>query len=165
MIRLLPVGTNTIILGKLSTSRVWRLEEMERGLMWLPLLGLFIWLVRAGWKEYRTVEAYQVWAQGFDRAKYDIYAVLGQKGREMTWGKFTRQGLTDAKSLSLETIASIGLRVDDRLVDANSDALPQRGKSIVLEFIPVSGDKPIEIPFTEVALAAKWAQYLETLMH
>jgi hypothetical protein len=64
---------------------------MERGLMWLPLLALFIGLAWAGWREFRKVEAYQTWAQDFDRHKYDIYAVLGQKGDQLVWGKPTRQ--------------------------------------------------------------------------
>jgi hypothetical protein len=134
---------------------------MERGLLWLPLLGVFIWLARAGWSEYRTVEAYQAWATGFDRAKYDIYAVLAHTGSDITWGKFTRHGPKDLQTFSLQAIAEIRLRVDDRLVALN--ALPDRGRSIVLEFVPHAATSPIAIPFTEVALAAKWAQYLETL--
>ncbi len=44
--------------------------------MWLPLLAIFISLAWAGWNEYKKLEAYGVWAQKFDRAKYDIYSVL-----------------------------------------------------------------------------------------
>ncbi len=53
---------------------------MTRGLIWLPLLAIFIGLAWAGWNEYQKLEAYRAWAEQFDRAKYDIYAVLGQKG-------------------------------------------------------------------------------------
>jgi hypothetical protein len=63
---------------------------MERGLMWLPLLALFGWLAWAGWREFQKVEAYEAWAQDFDRHKYDIYAVLGQKDDRLVWGKPTR---------------------------------------------------------------------------
>ena len=66
---------------------------MERGLLWLPLLAVFIWLARTGWNEYQKVEKYRVWAEDFDNAKYDIYSVLGKKGQELTWGKPTRKGL------------------------------------------------------------------------
>ena len=107
------------------------------------------------------MEAYQAWAKGFDRAKYDIYAVLAQTGSDITWGQFTRQGPKDLRTFSLQTIASIRLRVDDRLVEL--ERLPDRGRSIVLEFVPQTEASPIAIPFTEVALAAKWAQYLETV--
>lgn len=52
---------------------------MERGLLWLPLLVLFFWLAWSGKKEYDKVQAYQAWAEQFDKSKYDIYSVLGKK--------------------------------------------------------------------------------------
>ena len=39
---------------------------MERGLLWLPLLGVFIWLSWAGWNEYQKLEAYRAWAESFE---------------------------------------------------------------------------------------------------
>ena len=45
---------------------------MERGLLWLPLLGIFIWLSWAGWNEYQKLEAYRAWAESFEKSKYDI---------------------------------------------------------------------------------------------
>ena len=71
---------------------------MERGLLWLPLLVAFIWLAWSGWNEYQKLEAYKVWAEEFDNAKFDIYAVLGKKERQVTWGKPTRKGMVDLKS-------------------------------------------------------------------
>ena len=59
---------------------------MERGLLWLPLLVVFIWLAWSGWNEYQKVEAYKIWAANFDNAKFDIYSVLGVKERQITWG-------------------------------------------------------------------------------
>ena len=53
---------------------------------------MFIGLAWAGWNEYNKLEAYKVWAQSFERAKYDIYAALGQQGDVLTWGVPTRQG-------------------------------------------------------------------------
>ena len=54
---------------------------MERGLLWLPLLFAFFWLAWQGSREFKKVQAYQEWALSFDKAKYDIYAVLGQKDK------------------------------------------------------------------------------------
>ena len=87
---------------------------MERGLMWLPLLGLFIWLAWAGWNEYQKVEAYKTWAADFERAKYDIYAVLGQKADQLTWGSPTRKGPVDLRTVSLNEAQSISLTIDGR---------------------------------------------------
>lgn len=52
---------------------------MEHGLLWLPLLAAFFWLAWQGSQEYQKIEAYRTWAEQFDKAKYDIYAVLGKK--------------------------------------------------------------------------------------
>lgn len=132
---------------------------MERGLLWLPLLALFIWLAWAGWNEYQKVEAYKVWAAQFDRAKYDIYAVLGQKGTEITWGKPTRQAPIAVETFSLQAINSIQLRVNKQVVDLSTP--PRKGQTL-LEF--VGADRTITVPFTDPELAAKWGQYLQTLL-
>ncbi|MDX2099837.1 MAG: hypothetical protein SFW36_18815 [Leptolyngbyaceae cyanobacterium bins.59] len=132
---------------------------MERGLIWLPLLGIFIWLAWAGWNEYQKVEAYQRWAQSFKRAKYDIYAVLGQQEDTLTWGKPTRQGPVDLQSLSLKEVNAIDLLVDGQIVAASS--LPERSKTITLQ-LSFSDSRPsIQIPFTEVELAARWRDCLQ----
>ncbi|MBD3561673.1 hypothetical protein H6S82_22920, partial [Planktothrix sp. FACHB-1355] len=79
---------------------------MERGLIWLPLLALFIWLAWAGWNEFQKVEAYRRWASQFERAKYDIYAVLGQNGSNLTWGKPTRTEPVNLQTFSLKNVKS-----------------------------------------------------------
>ncbi len=132
---------------------------MERGLMWLPLLGAFIWLARAGSNEYQKIEAYKRWAVGFDRCKYDIYAVMGLKDREISWGKPTKTEPKDLRTFSLDRIQQIKLIVDNRAVDL--DDLPVKGKQIDLRFESIDPmAESIEIPFTEVPMAAEWAKFL-----
>ena len=129
---------------------------MERGLLWLPLLVAFIWLAWSGWNEYQKLEAYKVWAEDFDNAKFDIYAVLGKKERQVTWGKPTRKGMIDLKSFSLDNVREIKLVVGDRSIEL--DNLPNKGKPS-LEFDLID-QKSIQVPFTEISLAAKWCAYL-----
>jgi hypothetical protein len=130
---------------------------MERGLLWLPLLIVLIWLTWSGWNEYQKLETYNVWAEDFDNAKYDIYAVLGKKDRQLTWGKPTRQGVIDLETFSLDDVRAIELLVDERASDLEN--LPDKGKpALKFNFSP---DKSITIPFTDIALAAKWLKYLQ----
>ena len=131
---------------------------MERGLMWLPLLAIFIGLAWAGWNEYQKLEAYRVWAEQFAKAKYDIYAVLGQQEDSLTWGKPTRSGPVNLQSFSLKNVQSIQLLVNGAVVDLESP--PSSGKVIVLEFL-LKDAKPVQVPFTEIPLAAKWEKYLQ----
>lgn len=131
---------------------------MERGLMWLPLLAIFIGLAWAGWNEYQKLEAYRVWAEQFAKAKYDIYAVLGQQEDSLTWGKPTRSGPVNLQTFSLKNVHSIQLLVNGAVVDLENP--PSSGKAIVLEFL-LKDAKPVQVPFTEIPLAAKWGKYLQ----
>ena len=131
---------------------------MERGLLWLPLLGIFIWLTWQGRNEFQKVQAYQNWAKQFERSKYDIYAVLAQNGSHLTWGKPTPKGLIDLQSFSLTDVKSIRLIVNDQPVSLETP--PRKGRAIALEFIFTS-DATVRVPFTEVPLAVDWAKYLQ----
>ncbi len=130
---------------------------MIHGLLWLPLLAAFIGLAWAGRNEYQKIEAYRVWAEPFDRAKYDVYAVLGQAGSTLTWGKPTRKEPVNVQAFSLKDVREIHLLVDGQTADLRSP--PSKGKSIGLQFV-LDRDGSIEIPFTQTDLAAKWGQAL-----
>ncbi len=129
---------------------------MVRGLMWLPLLVVFFALAWAGWNEYRKLEAYKVWAADFERAKYDIYAALGQKGDELTWGSPTRQGVVAPDVLTLTEVEQLVMEVDHQTVDPES--LPAKGR-VSLGFV-LSGDRHASIPFTDGEIARRWYDFL-----
>ncbi|MDB9511207.1 hypothetical protein PN499_08435 [Kamptonema animale CS-326] len=131
---------------------------MERGLMWLPLLAVFIWLAWAGWNEYQKVEAYRIWAQQFGKVKYDIYAVLGQNGDSLTWGKPTRKGPVNLQTFSLQDVDSIEFLVNNQSVDLQK--LPSSGRDIALGFL-FKNASVVRIPFTEIDLAAEWEKHLQ----
>ncbi|QLE57186.1 hypothetical protein [Nostoc sp. TCL26-01] len=135
---------------------------MERGLFWLPLLIIFFWLAWQGSQEYQKVEAYRIWAEQFDRAKYDIYAVLGQKDNNITWGKPTPKGLIQLQTFSLDDVKEIQLLVDNKVV--NLETPPQKGRSIGLEFKFVDSPNSVLVPFTEIPLAVEWGKFLQSLV-
>ncbi|HYX16752.1 MAG TPA: hypothetical protein VE944_20750 [Nostoc sp.] len=132
---------------------------MERGLLWLPLLVMFFWLAWQGSKEYQKVETYRAWAEQFERAKYDIYAVLGQKGNNLTWGKPTPKGPIKLETFSLLNVKEMYLLVDDKKVDLES--IPEKGRSIELEFLFSESTDSVRVPFTEIPLAAEWGKFLQ----
>ncbi|MDZ7953586.1 hypothetical protein [Nostoc sp. DedQUE09] len=135
---------------------------MERGLLWLPLLVMFFWLAWQGSKEYQKVEAYRTWAEQFERAKYDIYAVLGQKENNITWGKPTPQGPIKLETFSLLDIKQIQVLVNEKPVDVNNP--PEKGRSIELEFLFSESPNSVRVPFTEIPLAAEWGKFLQALL-
>jgi hypothetical protein len=133
--------------------------SMQRGLMWLPLLVAFIGLAWAGWNEYQKLQAYERWAEQFDRYKYDIYAALGQKGDELTWGKPTRKEPIDRQSVKLSDIQQVQLCIDGGSFGLDDPNLPERGKSIAIALL-LKTDATASIPFTDVSIAADWYRYL-----
>jgi hypothetical protein len=135
---------------------------MERGLMWLPLLVLFFGLAWAGWNEYQKVSVFQAWERQFDRAKYDVLSVLGMKDSTLTWGVSRRRGILEYGQFDLADISDIYLLVDDRRVDLDRDLadLP-KGKRFVLK-LDRTADEPVCLPFTDLELAAKWGQFLQS---
>ncbi|MBE7381814.1 MAG: hypothetical protein F6J95_010435 [Leptolyngbya sp. SIO1E4] len=134
---------------------------MERGLLWLPLLGLFSWLAWAGWNEYRKLEAYQLWAADFERAKYDIYAALGQTADQLVWGRPTRQGPEQIQHASLLSVKAITLYEDISRLPPDND-LP-RGCQVCLGLTIETGETRL-IPFTELELASRWQKQLQSLL-
>ena len=138
---------------------------MERGLIWLSLLFVFVWLAGLGWNEYQKVETYRRWAADaeFEKSKYDIYAVLAKKGKDLTWGKPTRQAIINQSTFLLNDVQAINLVVDDRLVEMESP--PTKGRKIALEFSFAPSAPPVRVPFTEIPLAAEWGKYLSSQLN
>ena len=130
---------------------------MERGLLWLPLLAVFFWLAWAGWNDYQKLEAYRQWASQFERAKYDIYAVLGHNGNDLTWGKPTRRGPVNLQTFSLQDVASIRLLAGDRPVELET---PPKSGRVALEFLFSDNATSVKIPFTDMSLAVEWGLFL-----
>lgn len=129
---------------------------MVRGLLWLPLLALFVGLAWAGWNEYRKVEAYKVWARSFERAKYDVYAALGQQGDVLTWGVPTRQGVLEASTLNMTEVKRTAIEVNGQPVAL--DALPSKGR-FAIGFTLQNGNRQ-SIPFTNGEMAVQWLEFL-----
>lgn len=142
---------------------------MIHGLLWLPLLIFFFWITWAGWNEYQKVETYKQWATQFERAKYDIYAALGQAERTLTWGLPTRQGITELQSAQLDLVGSIDLLIKgEEPLSPTVNNQAQTSKPIkneaVIQLNLEDGSTP-QIPFTDAALAKQWHEFLvKTLM-
>jgi hypothetical protein len=115
-------------------------------------------LTWAGWNEYQKLAAYEKWAKGFQKAKYDIYAVMGYQNSQITWGKPCRQGPTNLQTFSMRQVQAIDVLVDGQAIDLQVP--PSRAKMVYLQFQLVDTPHLTSIPFTEIPLATQWGQYL-----
>lgn len=129
---------------------------MVRGLLWLPLLAVFFGLAWAGWNEYSKLEAYKVWANQFERAKYDIYAALGQQGDMLTWGLPTRSGIINTETLDVSSAVQLSTTVGGQIVAP--EQLPSSGKYALL-FVLNNGDR-YSIPFTDGEITKQWFDFI-----
>jgi hypothetical protein len=129
---------------------------MERGLLWLPLLAIFIWLAWAGRQEYLKVEAYKTWAVDFAKHKYDIYAVLGIQGDRLIWGIPTTSQPKDLKTISLKEVQTIQLKLDQNFYDEIPSTRPPEPQKIALIL-----NSNLTIAFTDLAIACSWFKYLK----
>lgn len=132
---------------------------MIHGLLWLPLLIFFFGITWAGWNEYKKVETYKQWATRFERAKYDIYAALGQSEHTLTWGRPTRQGIIDLKRAQLDDVTSIELLIKGEDAFRQKVSGKARKSEAILQLNLEDGRTP-QIPFTNVDLAKQWHQFL-----
>lgn len=142
---------------------------MERGLLWLPLLVLFIGLAWAGWNEFQKVESYRAWSEGFRASKFDIYSVLGLGEDSLVVGKPSRKGPVDLKRVSFSQVQAVELRLDDAAVPFEEAAAlvdpteqikeGSQPKAIAIE-LDLGGDK-LQIPFTQLDLALDWTRRLK----
>ncbi len=136
---------------------------MVHGLLWLPLLIFFFWITWAGWNEYKKVETYKEWATQFERAKYDIYAALGQSERTLTWGLPTRQGIVNIQHTQLDNVSSIDLLIKgDEPFNQSATGPAKKGEAILQ--LNLRDQQPCQIPFTDAELAKRWHGFLTTTL-
>ncbi|MEN8446684.1 MAG: hypothetical protein ABG776_16925 [Cyanobacteria bacterium J06555_13] len=132
---------------------------MLHGLLWLPLLIFFFWITWAGWNEYKKVETYKQWATQFERAKYDIYAALGQAESTLTWGLPTRQGIVNLQQAQLDNVHMIDLLVKgDKTFNEQVKGTAKKGEAIIQ--LSLKGGETCQIPFTDTELAKQWHGFL-----
>ncbi|WP_448532848.1 hypothetical protein [Parathermosynechococcus lividus] len=135
---------------------------MSHGLFWFPLLAVFLTLTRLGWVEYRKLEYYRYWAKEFEHSKYDILAVLGQRGDRLVWGKPTRQGIIQLQSCGLEEITAVSVMAGGQPLDNDTPDTQKSSGRIELVLQSRAG-VAYRIPFTELPLALAWRDRLRQM--
>jgi hypothetical protein len=134
---------------------------MVEGLLWLPLLGVFIWLFWAGRQEYGRREAYRTWAEAFERHSYDRLAIVGQQGDRLTWGQPTTADPQSLQSVVLSQLHDAQLWIDGHSWDSPTTILPLQVRDVRLVLRDRDGHR-WEIAFADKAIARTWWVYLRT---
>jgi len=128
---------------------------MMHGLLWLPLLLVFVLLTSLGWLERRRQRLFREWAEGAELAKLDGCGAARLVDGVLTWstfeaGKLEPKGSFVIKQLELVELLSLGSG-EAPLTDESQGACRLR---------LVGGGEQKDLPFSDAEGARRWIQEL-----
>jgi hypothetical protein len=128
---------------------------MMHGLLWLPLLLVFVLLTSLGWLERRRQRLFREWAEGAELAKLDGCGAARLVDGVLTWstfeaGQLKPQGTFVIKQLELVELLSLGSG-EAPLTDESQGACRLR---------LVGGGEQKDLPFSDAERARRWIQEL-----
>jgi len=128
---------------------------MTQGLLWLPLLLVFVLLTGLGWLERRRQRLFRDWAAGSELAKLDGCGAARLIEGELSWstfqaGSFQPSGSFPIKQLELVELLSLGSG-EAPLTTESQGACRLR---------LVGGGQQMDIPFSDAERARRWIDEL-----
>jgi hypothetical protein len=128
---------------------------MGQGLLWLPLLLVFVLLTGLGWLERRRQRLFREWAAGAELAKLDAAGAARLVNGVLSWATFeagTFRELDSFEIKQLELTELMSLRSGDApLTDESQGACR-------LRLVGVGQQK--DLPFSEAERARRWMDEL-----
>jgi hypothetical protein len=124
---------------------------MSHGLVWLPLLLIFVLLTALGWLERRRQRLFREWAEGAELAKLDACGAACLRDGLLTWsrfeaGRFQPEGEFVIKTLELVELLSL------RSGEAPLTEESQGACRLRL----VGGGQQKDLPFADAQRARQW---------
>lgn len=128
---------------------------MSHGLLWLPLLLVFVLLTALGWLERRRQQLFREWAAGAELAKLDGCGAARLLDGEVSWcnfeaGTFRPVDSFVVKQLELVELLSLGSG-EAPLTEESQGACRLR---------LVGGGVQKDIPFADAQRARRWIDEL-----
>jgi hypothetical protein len=124
---------------------------MSHGLLWLPLLLVFVLLTGLGWLERRRQQLFRAWAQGAELAKLDACGAARLRDGLVSWSRFEAGRFQDEGEFvvkSLEMVELLSLRSGEApLTDESQGACRLR---------LVGGGQQKDLPFADAERARRW---------
>ena len=124
---------------------------MSHGLVWVPLLLIFVLLTGLGWLERRRQQLFRDWADGAELAKLDACGAARLRDGLLTWsrfesGRFCDEGEFVIKSLEMVELLSLGSG-EAPLTEESQGACRLR---------LVGGGQQKDLPFADAERARRW---------
>ena len=82
---------------------------MLHGLLWLPLLLIFVLLTALGWLERRRQNLFRSWANGSELCKLDSSGAASLKDGELKWSAFEAGTFEEKDSFIIKKLELVEL--------------------------------------------------------
>ncbi len=124
---------------------------MIHGLLWFPLLIVFLLLTALGWVERRRQNLYISWAKGSELSKLDGSGAAQLKEGILTWSTFEAGSFQEKGSFEIKTLELL------ELMSLTSGEAPLTDESQGRCRLRLIGaGKEMDIPFTDADRAREW---------
>ena len=82
---------------------------MSHGLLWLPLLLVFVLLAALGWLERRRQSLFRIWAEGSELAKLDSCGAARLVDGVLSWARFEAGNMQPEDSFVIKHLELVEL--------------------------------------------------------
>ncbi len=128
---------------------------MIHGLLWFPLLLVFVLLTALGWLERRRQNLYVVWAKGSELAKLDSSGAARLKEGIFSWSSFEAGSFQEQDSFEIKKLELVEL-----MALTSGDAPLTQESQGRCRLRLVGNGKEIDVPFADAERARKWMDQL-----
>ncbi len=128
---------------------------MLHGLLWLPLLLIFILLTALGWLERRRQNLFRCWASGSELCKLDSSGAASLKDGKLRWSAFEAGAFEEKDSFTIKKLELV------ELMALTSGEAPLTSESQGKCRLRLVGDgKEMDVPFSDAEQAREWMKQL-----
>ncbi len=128
---------------------------MVHGLLWFPLLLVFVLLTALGWLERRRQNLYRTWAKGSELAKLDGSGAARLKNGIITWSTFEAGNFLEKDSFEIKQLELVELMA---LSSGEAPLTNEAQGQCRLRLIGCG--KEIDVPFADAERARQWMNQL-----
>ncbi len=130
---------------------------MSHGLLWLPLLLVFVLLTGLGWLERRRQRLFREWAKGSELAKLDSCGAARLVEGVLSWSSFEAGRFQPVDSFVIKNLELV------ELLSLGSGEAPLTEESQgACRLRLVGGGEQKDLPFADAQRARQWIEELMT---
>jgi hypothetical protein len=128
---------------------------MNEGLLWLPLLLVFVLLTALGWLERRRQRLFREWAAGAELAKLDSCGAARLLDGKLSWSRFEA-----GRFETVDQFAVKGLELVELLALGSGEAPLTEESQGACRLRLVGGGVQKDLPFADAQRARLWIDEL-----